>query len=70
MEAGSVAELVVELVAERTAGVAPRKLSSFTAAGCTVNGELLRAVVLRAGSTARASVTLQRSRQRLLGVGR
>jgi ferrochelatase len=32
------AELVVELVREHTDGVAPRKLSAFTAAGCTVNG--------------------------------
>lgn len=32
------AELVVELVAEHTEGVPARKLSSFTAAGCTVNG--------------------------------
>lgn len=32
------AELVVELVREHTDGVAPRKLSDFTVAGCTVNG--------------------------------
>ncbi|MFC3896641.1 ferrochelatase [Lentzea rhizosphaerae] len=32
------AELVVELVAEHTAGAPVRKLSSFVAAGCTVNG--------------------------------
>ena len=32
------AELVAELVREHTDGVAPRKLSDFTAAGCTVNG--------------------------------
>ncbi|MFD5827683.1 ferrochelatase [Lentzea sp. NPDC060358] len=32
------AELVVELVAEHTAGAPVRKLSSFTSAGCTVNG--------------------------------
>jgi len=32
------AELVVELVREHTDDVAPRKLSDFTAAGCTVNG--------------------------------
>ncbi|WP_053733443.1 ferrochelatase [Nocardia sp. NRRL S-836] len=32
------AELVVELVAEHTSGAPARKLSSFTAAGCTVNG--------------------------------
>ncbi|MEU7527511.1 ferrochelatase [Saccharothrix sp. NPDC042600] len=33
------ARLVAELVAEMTSGVPARKLSSFTAAGCTVNGE-------------------------------
>jgi ferrochelatase len=32
------AELVVELVAEHTSDAPVRKLSSFTAAGCTVNG--------------------------------
>jgi ferrochelatase len=32
------AELVVELVREQLDGVAPRKLSGFPAAGCTVNG--------------------------------
>ncbi len=32
------AELVVELVAEHTSGAPVRKLSAFTAAGCTVNG--------------------------------
>jgi len=32
------AELVVELVREHTHGVAPRKLSPFPAAGCTING--------------------------------
>ncbi len=32
------AQLVVELVREHTEGVTPRKLSDFTAAGCTVNG--------------------------------
>ncbi|MBK1782911.1 ferrochelatase [Prauserella cavernicola] len=32
------AELVVELVTEHTASTAPRKLSDFPAAGCTVNG--------------------------------
>ncbi len=32
------AELVVELVREHTDGVEPRKLSDFTAAGCTLNG--------------------------------
>jgi protoporphyrin/coproporphyrin ferrochelatase len=32
------AELVVELIREHTDGVEPRKLSSMTAAGCTVNG--------------------------------
>ena len=32
------AELVVELVREHTHGVAPRKLSTFPVAGCTVNG--------------------------------
>ncbi|MEU6641620.1 ferrochelatase [Saccharomonospora sp. NPDC046836] len=32
------AELVVELVTEHTAGVEPRKLSGFPAAGCTTNG--------------------------------
>lgn len=34
------AELVVELVAEHTADAPVRKLSSFVAAGCTVNGAL------------------------------
>jgi ferrochelatase len=34
------AELVTELVAEHTDGVPARKLSDFTAAGCTVNGAL------------------------------
>ncbi|WP_086667174.1 ferrochelatase [Lentzea kentuckyensis] len=34
------AELVTELVAEHVAGVPARKLSDFTAAGCTVNGAL------------------------------
>uniref|UniRef100_UPI0031D27C11 ferrochelatase n=1 Tax=Saccharothrix mutabilis TaxID=33921 RepID=UPI0031D27C11 len=33
------AQLVAELVAEMTSGAPARKLSSFTAAGCTVNGE-------------------------------
>ncbi|MFD2417002.1 ferrochelatase [Amycolatopsis pigmentata] len=33
------AELVAELVREHVAGAAPRKLSGFPAAGCTVNGE-------------------------------
>lgn len=32
------AELVTELVAEHTSGAPVRKLSSFTSAGCTVNG--------------------------------
>ena len=34
------AELVTELVAEHTSGAPMRKLSDFTAAGCTVNGAL------------------------------
>ncbi|GAA2676817.1 MULTISPECIES: ferrochelatase [Actinosynnema] len=34
------AQLVAELVAEHTSGAEPRKLSDFTSAGCTVNGEL------------------------------
>jgi ferrochelatase len=33
------AEMVVELVQEHLSGAAPRRLSSFRAAGCTVNGE-------------------------------
>ncbi|XVV06878.1 ferrochelatase [Actinosynnema sp. CA-248983] len=33
------AQLVAELVGEMTSGAPARKLSSFTAAGCTVNGE-------------------------------
>ncbi|WP_440900989.1 ferrochelatase [Actinosynnema sp.] len=33
------AQLVAELVAEHTSGAQPRKLSDFTSAGCTVNGE-------------------------------